>query len=340
MRNIFKDKVILITGATGSFGEQLVPRILAYAPKVVRCYSRDETKQFHMLQKLGNRRDVRYFIGDVRDYDRLLHAMEDVDYVFHLAAMKHVFACEYNPFEAMKTNIVGTANVIEAAIEAKVNKVVFTSTDKAVNPCNVMGTSKLFAEHLITAGHYYRGTHKTVFCSVRFGNVLGSRGSVIPLIEKQIQSGNTVTMTDANMERYVMSLNECLKFVFEVVEIAIGGEVFVLKMPIVRVRDLIKALIELIAPKYNKDPKSIKIKSIGMLPGEKFSEELITEDEMKSCYELKNMYVILPQMRDLIQTRTSYEAKYAKVTTPQKEYLNKNQIKSLLKKSGILEMDD
>ena len=184
MKKIFRDKTILITGATGIFCVELLKSILQVSPRAVRGYSRDETKQFHMLKKLGKRRDVRYFIGDVRDYDRLLHAMENVDFVFHLAAMKHVLACEYNPFEAMKTNIEGTANVIEAAIEAKVKKFVFTSTDKAVNPCNVMGASKLFAERLVTAAHYYRGEHETVFCSVRFCNVLVTRGAVVSCIDQ------------------------------------------------------------------------------------------------------------------------------------------------------------
>lgn len=195
MENIFKDKKIIVTGGTGSIGSEIVRRVLQYDPEVVRILSRDESKQFELEQEIGDLENVRFLIGDVRDKDRLNRAFEDVDIVFHAAAMKHVPACEYNPFEAVKTNVVGTQNVIDAALDNGVGKVIAISTDKAASPINTMGATKLLAEKQIIDANFYKGHRKTVFSCVRFGNVMGSRGSVIPLFEKQIKNGGPVTVT-------------------------------------------------------------------------------------------------------------------------------------------------
>ena len=173
MKNLFEGKVVLVTGGTGTVGRAIAEEVLKWDPKVVRIFSRDEAKQYDFQKDTWNEKRLRFFIGDVRDKERLLHAMENVDYVFHTAAMKHVYACEYNPFEALKTNLLGTKNVIEAALESNAKKMIFTSTDKATNPCNTMGVSKLFGERLVTAANYYKGKHRTVFSSVRFGNIIG-----------------------------------------------------------------------------------------------------------------------------------------------------------------------
>jgi len=185
--DLFKNKKILITGGTGSIGQEIVREVLKHEPAVVRILDIDETKQFELQQEYEDYENIRFLLGDIRDKERLYRAIEDIDIVFHTAALKHVQACEYNPFEAVKTNVIGTQNLIDVAIDEEVEKVIFTSSDKAVNPTNVMGATKLLAERLITSANYYKGARKTVFSSVRFGNVLGSRGSVIPLFKNQIE---------------------------------------------------------------------------------------------------------------------------------------------------------
>ena len=199
MKNFFKDKKILVTGGTGSFGSAIVKRLLDYQPEVVRIISRDEDKQYRLSNALKKHKNVRFLIGDICDKERLLRAMEHIDIVFHAAALKHVLSCEYNPFEATKVNVFGTQNVIDAALERGVSKVIFTSTDKAVNPVSAMGASKLMAEKLISSANFYKGTKETVFSSVRFGNVVGSRGSALNLFIDQIKNGGPVTITDNNM---------------------------------------------------------------------------------------------------------------------------------------------
>lgn len=288
---MYTNKNILIIGGTGTIGRRLTKELLEQNPKVIRIFSRDEYKQFEMQQELQNHKNIRYLIGDVRDENRLLRAMEDIDYVFHLAAMKHVPACEYNPFEAVQTNVLGTQNVIQAALTTNVKKVLFTSTDKAIAPTNTYGATKLTAERLISAAQYQKGPKQTIFSSVRFGNVMGSRGSVIPLFIKQIVKENKITVTDANMLRYMMTSTQAINLILEANEIAKGGEVFVLKMPIIKLCDLVDVLIEEVTQKYNVS-KAVAIKQIGIRPGEKMFEELMTEDEVRVGLETNNMYII------------------------------------------------
>ena len=293
MENIFKDKKILVTGGTGSIGGEIVRRLLQYGPEVVRILSRDETKQFELEQELANPEKVRFLIGDVRDKDRLKRAFEDIDIVFHAAAMKHVPACEYNPFEAVKTNVMGTQNVIEAALDNDVEKLIAISTDKAASPINTMGATKLLAEKLIIDANFYKGHAKTVFSCVRFGNVMGSRGSVIPLFEKQIQNGGPVTVTDPEMTRFMMTIPQAVDLVFKATKMAQGGEIFIFKMPVVKLGDLANVMIEYLASKYGYEPEAIRIDTIGIRNGEKMYEHLMNEEEALYAYKTEDMFIVL-----------------------------------------------
>jgi len=295
LKKLFFKKRILVTGGTGTLGNEIVKAILKFNPEVIRIFSRDEIKQHELQQELGSYRNTRFLLGDIRDERRLEQALEGIDIVYHTAALKHVLACEYNPFEALKTNILGTQNLIEAAIKTGVKKAILTSTDKAANPCNTMGVSKLMAERLFTAANFYKGKHKTVFSTIRLGNVLGSRGSVIPVLKKQIKDGGPVTITDYKMTRFVMTLDDALKLIFTATKYAQGGEIFISKMKAVRICDLIKEMIKQIAPHYGYSLQSIRIKKIGLQPGEKLDEKLLTLEEGMRALENKDMFILLPQ---------------------------------------------
>jgi len=290
---IYTNKKILITGGTGTIGQHLVRRILDDDPAVIRIFSRDEFKQFEMQQAFQpHLKKLRFLIGDVRDLPRLTRAMEDVDYVFHLAAMKQVPACEYNPFEAVQTNVIGTQNVIQAALQTGVLKVLFASSDKAVSPINTYGATKLMGERLISAANYQKGSKPTVFSSVRFGNVMGSRGSVIPLFKKQIVERRRITVTDLSMTRYMMTPNQAISLMLEANRLAAGGEVFVLKMPIVRLSDLAEIIVDEIGRRYSI--ANIRIDEIGLRPGEKMDESLMTSEEERQMIVTEWMYIIPP----------------------------------------------
>lgn len=292
----YRGRRILVTGGSGTIGSRLVDRLLAHQPEVVRVLGRDETKQFHQRMRLGERPDIRYLVGDVRDRDRLMRATEGIDVVFHLAALKHVESGEYNPFEATQTNVVGTQNVIEACLSNGVEMMVLTSSDKAANPTNVMGASKLLAEKLMTAATSYRGGHHTRFVSVRFGNVLGSRGSALELFASQVMAGRSVTVTDPSMTRFVMSTDRAVELAMEAATIAQGGEVFVFKMPIARLGDLVDATIEHYLALLGRSNQVVERLTIGPRPGEKPYEELMTEDESRRARDIGDMYVLLPAL--------------------------------------------
>ena len=292
MHNFFRGKKILVIGGTGTIGTGLLDRLLACSPAVVRIFSRDEYKQFKLQQQYREFSNIRYLIGDVRDYPRVVRAMEDIDYVFHVAAMKHVPACEYNPFEAVQTNIIGTQNVIQASLECGVHKTIFTSTDKAIAPTNTYGASKLMAERLISAAQYQAGTKKTVFAAVRFGNVMGSRGSVIPLFKKQIAEKRRITVTCKEMTRFMMTKKQATELTLKAMMLANGGEVFVLKMPVVRLQELAQIIIEQESAKLNIPSEHIEIAEIGLRPGEKMYEELMTVEEAKVALETNEMFII------------------------------------------------
>jgi UDP-N-acetylglucosamine 4,6-dehydratase/5-epimerase len=283
-----------VTGGSGTVGSRLVDRLLEQHPDVVRVFGRDETKQFYQSQRYAGRRDVRFLIGDIRDRDRLERAVEGVDLVFHLAALKHVEAGEYNPFETTQTNVVGTQNVIDACLRQGVGRMVLTSSDKAVNPTSVMGASKLMAEKLVTAAMRYRGRHPTTFAAVRFGNVLGSRGSALELFASQLAAGLPITVTDPDMTRFVMSTDDAVELAMQAASIAHGGEVFVFKMPVARLGDLVDATIARLAPRYGRDPAGVERLVIGARAGEKPYEELMTEDEATRARDIGSMHVVLP----------------------------------------------
>ncbi|MCZ0702110.1 FlaA1/EpsC-like NDP-sugar epimerase [Natronobacillus azotifigens] len=310
--NLYQNKSILILGGTGTIGKKLLSVLIEYQPKVIRIFSRDEYKQFELQQEMANFDNIRYLIGDIRDEKRLLMAMENIDYVFHLAAMKHVSACEYNPFEAVQTNITGTQNVIQTALRAGVEKVIFTSTDKAISPTNVYGATKLTAERLMSAAENQKGSKRTIFSSVRFGNVMGSRGSVIPLFKQQILDKQMLTVTDLNMIRYMMTPTQAVELILQANQLAKGGEVFVLKMPIVKLNDLVQVMIDLVTKKYHIK-EEIKIREIGIRPGEKRYEELMTEDEAKVATELEHMYMLYPSLH---AKPLSFKPAMIKVTQP------------------------
>jgi len=278
------DKVILLTGGTGSFGKKFTEIMLQeYKPKAIRIFSRDELKQYEMRQKFNRHPSLRFFIGDVRDKERLHRAMDGVDIVVHAAALKQVPLCEYNPFEAVKTNIIGAQNIINVAIDHKIKCVMALSTDKAVNPVNLYGATKLCAEKIFINGNAYAGTGETKMSCVRYGNVVGSRGSVIPLFKKQKKQGS-ITITDERMTRFWITLEQGVHFVIRCIETMHGGEVFVPKIPSMKITDLARAL----AP-------DCEIKTIGIRPGEKIHEVLLTEDEARHSLEFDDFFVIEPQ---------------------------------------------
>ncbi len=276
-------KVVLITGGTGSFGKKLTRILLdEYNPEKVIVFSRDELKQHEMRTSGYNAPNLRYFIGDVRDLERMKRAFEGVDIVIHAAALKQVPACEYNPMEAIKTNILGSSNVIDAALDTGVERVVALSTDKAVNPVNLYGATKLAAEKLFVQSNAYAGGRETRFSCVRYGNVVGSRGSIVPLFLRQRENGE-VTVTDDRMTRFWISLEQGVRFVIRCTEQMHGGEVFVPKIPSMSIIDLAK----IIAPEA-------KVNVIGIRPGEKLHEVLISEDEARTTVELDDMFVVQP----------------------------------------------
>lgn len=285
----WKEKTVLVTGGTGSFGKKFIRLMLdEYQPKKIIVFSRDELKQHEMRTTGGfDHPSIRYFIGDIRDRDRLMTAFYGVDIVVHTAALKQVPACEYNPMEAIKTNIMGSSNVIDAAIANNVEKVLALSTDKAVNPVNLYGATKLAAEKLMVQSNAYAGGRKTRIACSRYGNVVGSRGSVVPLFIKQRASGE-VTITDDRMTRFWISLEQGVRFVIRCVEEMQGGELFVPKIPSMKMTDLAKA----IAPEA-------EIKIIGIRPGEKLHESLISEDEARTTVELEDMFVVQPSVEAL-----------------------------------------
>lgn len=276
-------KIILLTGGTGSFGKEFVETVLReHNPKAIRIFSRGELLQMQMRQQFNDDPRLRFLIGDVRDRARLSRAMNGVDIVVHAAALKQVPACEYNPIEAIKTNVDGAVNVIDAAIDANVMKVIALSTDKAVNPANLYGATKLCAEKLFVRGNAYAGGSETRFSCVRYGNVIGSRGSVIPVFQRQRESGK-ITITDKRMTRFWLTLDQGVRFVIRCIEQMQGGEIFVPKIPSMRIMELAEA----IAP-------GCEIELTGIRPGEKLHEVLVSEDESRDAHETEDMFVICP----------------------------------------------
>lgn len=296
------DKVILITGGTGSFGKKFTEFVFNnFNPKKVVIFSRDEFKQYELAKKYPiSQYPIRYFLGDIRDKERLFRAFEEIDYVVHAAALKQVPALEYNPFEAVKTNILGAQNIVEAAIESGVKRVVALSTDKAVSPVNLYGATKMALEKIFISANSYVGSRDIRFCCVRYGNVLGSRGSVIPYFLKIKSEGkNSFPITDERMTRFWITLDQGVKLVYETLQNMAGGEIYVLKIPSMKIVDLIKAIDE--NATYNL---------VGIRPGEKIHETLIQEDEGRNTLDMGEYYVILPQFKFETKNHNFYKNKH------------------------------
>lgn len=339
LEKYFEGKAILVTGGSGSIGSEIIRKVLQFKPEVVRVLDNNETGLFDLQHELrAHEGNLRMFVGDVRDKERCKRTVEDVDIVFHAAALKHVPLCEYNPFEAVKTNVLGTQNIIEVAMDEEVDKVITISTDKVVNPVNVLGATKLLAERLTTSANFYRGNRETVFASVRFGNVLGSRGSIIPLFEKQIKHGGPLTITDPKMTRFIMSVSEAVTLILKATCMAKGGEVFILKMPAMRINDLAEVMIQELAPKNGYDPKEIKKQTLGIRPGEKLYEELLTEDEAGRTSEKDGIVMMGPQLEAQENRRTSNEERGGfKYTSDDARLLTKREIRKLLVEARLLQ---
>ena len=338
---------ILVTGACGTVGQELVKQLLqVHAVKELVGLDNNESALFFLEQRFAGYAQASFYLADVRDRDRLCDKMKGIDVVYHTAAFKHVLLCEQSPFEAVQTNIHGVQNIIYASIQNNVDRVIFTSSDKAVNPTNVMGTSKLMGERLITAANSNLRAPGPIFTSTRFGNVLGSRGSVMPIFRKQIRRGGPVTLTDSMMTRFIMSIEQAVKLIIKAGELSRGGEVFVTKMPAIRIRDLADVMIQEMAPAFGYRPEDIQIKIIGHKAGEKMYEELMNIEETRRSWELLRYFVILPAFTDLYR-EIAFE--YPDVITTQvksaynsadEKPLSKTRLAAFLRENSLLRQND
>ena len=326
---------ILITGGTGSLGTALTTRLLKEGADTIRIFSRNENKQITMESKFNDDR-LRFLLGDIRDYSRLVRAMEDIDIVFHAAALKHVPVIEYNPFEAIKTNVIGSQNVIDACLEENVSKAIAIGTDKAVSPLNTYGATKLLMEKLfVTASNYLKKErHQTKFSALRYGNVLGSSGSVIPKFIQQIKNKEKITITDPNMTRFSITMNDALDFILNATSIAKGSEIFVPKLRAYTIDDVKDALFELL--------EKTDEENIGIREGEKLNEILINSDEIRYSWEYKNMYMILnPSVQKNILA-DEFENKnkindMVDYSSGNVEKIPKDEMKKIILNSGLLD---
>jgi len=298
-------KRVLVTGACGTIGRELVRQLLAEG-RIAELVALDnnESELFALEQCFRDHAAASFFLADVRDRSKLISKMQGIDVVFHTAAFKHVALCERSPFEAVQTNIMGVQNVITAAIDQKVDRVIFTSSDKAVNPTNVMGTSKLMGERLMTAANSNLRGDGPIFSSTRFGNVLGSRGSVVTIFREQIKQGGPVTLTDPAMTRFIMSIRDAVRLVVDSAGYACGGEVFITKMKAVQIETLARVMINELAPRFGHRPEQIEVNVIGTKPGEKMYEELLNREETRRTLELADYFVVLPAFKNLYRNIT------------------------------------
>ncbi len=324
-----KNKNILITGGTGSFGNVFLSKVLKLKPKKVIIFSRDEMKQWEMKNKFKNFENIRFFVGDIRDKERLSRAIDQVDTVIHAAALKIVPTAEYNPMESIKTNIIGAMNLIDVCLDKGVKKVISLSTDKACNPINLYGATKLAADKLFIAGNYY-SKNKTVFSIVRYGNVIGSRGSMVPFFIDQKKKNKNFTLTDKKMTRFITNLNDACDIVLKCEKTMVGGEIFVNKNPSIKIIDFLKIL----------DPKR-KIELIGLRPGEKINETLITNDESRFTYDFGKYYKIIPsifpeQKKKLIRNfKKKMDEKFSYRSDNNVDWVSMSKIKDIIKSAEI-----
>ncbi|MCM3197157.1 polysaccharide biosynthesis protein [Priestia megaterium] len=328
---MFKDQTILVTGGTGSWGHELVKQLLTYNPKEIRIFSRNESNQFIMKQEFDSHPNLHFIIGDIKETNALIEACHNVDYIFHLAALKHVPVCEDQPLEALKTNVIGTQNVIEAAMACNVHKVIYISTDKASDPSNFYGLSKAMGEKLII--HANTLNTKTKFVCIRGGNVLGTNGSVIHVFKKHIQEKQKVGITDLNMTRFFLTVQDAIKLVFKASKESIGGEIFVMKMPTCKIIDLAHVLIEA------SNKKDVQIEILGVRPGEKIHELLLSAYESITTVTYDDEYfVILPTIH--IKGLKEHYSEYKKVNLDNYNSgvgtISREEIKEMLMKGGFI----
>lgn len=345
VKQFFAGSKVAVTGAVGTVGREVVRQLVDLKAAEVRLIDHNESDMFFLMERY--REDpVKCFLGDVRDRDRLPELFSGVDVVIHAAAYKHVILSEYNPFDVIQTNILGVENVVRAATACGVRTVLFTSSDKAVNPTNVMGTSKLMGEKLMSAANVRESAAGTLFGSVRFGNVLGSRGSVVPLFLRQIRRGGPVTLTDERMTRFVMTIREAARLILHSAPICRGGEVFVTKMPVIRIDDLAKVMVELLAPKYGHDPRKVEIRNVGGRPGEKMYEELMSDEEVQRSMELEEVFVIKPAFAAIYPERvfkypgTVSDRVGRSYVSAQEKALDREGLRSYLREHSVLEEID
>lgn len=328
---LFKDQTILVTGGTGSWGYELIKQLLIQTPKEIRIFSRNESNQFTMKQEFDNNSKLKFIIGDIKEKDTLDSACTDVDYVFHLAALKHVPVCEDQPIEALKTNVFGTQNIIDVAIQNKVRKVIYISTDKASNPSNFYGLTKALGERLII--HANTLNTETKFVCIRGGNVLGTNGSVIHVFKRQIREKGVIGITDPNMTRFFLSIEDAIKLVFKATFESVGGEIFVMKMPSCRIIDLAMVLIEA------SNKKNVDIEILGKRPGEKVHELLLSPFESKTTITFDQEYfVILPQIpiEGIMDHYSNYNFVNIDDYDSSKELMNIVDVKEMLMKGGFI----
>ncbi|MGL1934866.1 MAG: UDP-N-acetylglucosamine 4,6-dehydratase (inverting) [Fibrobacterales bacterium] len=325
---MLNNKTILVTGGTGSFGQKFIRMTLdKYSPKKIVIFSRDEMKQWEMASKFNNDPRLRFFLGNVRDKDRLKRAMRGIDYVIHSAALKIVPTAEYNPFEYIKTNINGAMNVIDVAIDSNVKKVVALSTDKACNPINLYGATKLCSDKLFVAGNAYSGEHDTKFSVVRYGNVMCSRGSVIPFFIKQAEEGK-ITVTDPRMTRFMINLEQGVELVWRALEESEGGEVFVKKIPSMTIMDIAQA----VAP-------NIKIETIGIRPGEKLHELMVASEDAPFTREYPGHYVIYSRLKaenDILKNGKPLPIDFEYSSDTNSDWMSIQELQSWLKQEGYI----
>ena len=338
MKSLFKDKTVLITGGTGYLGRALIEEILTHDPHSVRAFSRDEVKH-HKLKQQFPLETVRCLVGDIRDKQRLDKAMRGVDIVIHAAALKRVDLIEYNVGESIKTNILGTMNVVESALKHEVEKAVFVSTDKACAPVNTYGACKFVGERIFTASNYSKGDSPTVFCSVRYGNVLNSTGSVIPFFEQRIKQGKDIPVTDERMTRFIITHQEAVQLIFDALRYGVGGEVFVPQLPAFQIGDL----VEVLKKKHNSQANT---RIVGIRPGEKIHELMLSGADVRRSYEFKNRYVItssIEKYQDLEQAPVYVREGHKISDQDMTEYssrdsvLSQEQLLSLFEEKGLLD---
>jgi len=338
-----RGKRVMVTGACGTVGQELVAQLLSrFDLKMLTGLDHNESELATLEGRHGQHRSARFLLADIRDPAAMLRVTRDIDILFHSAGYKHVYVCERSPLEAIQTNVLGVQNIIQAVLENEVERLVFTSSDKAVNPTNVMGTSKLMGERLVTAAAVDRNHPGAVFLSTRFGNVLGSRGSVIPIFREQIRNGGPVTLTDPRMTRFIMSLADAVRLVIESAVLGRPGDVLITKMAAIKIADLAAVMVREYAPLYGRLPDDIEIRVVGQKPGEKLYEELMNEEETRRSFELDRYFVVRPALSAPSVEQTSYgegvdqpvKQPYNSANEPP---LSQDQLTDFLRSNGLID---